>query len=450
MSKSLLAAWLGILAALGVLLVLGPLPPRAQLLAPVLVVGGLCWWSACTRAPRVELSLRTLLISAALLRLVALLSTPGLSDDIHRYVWEAEVIARGWSPYAFAPDAPELEPLRRALPQLFASINHPGVSASYPPLYQGAASAVVALARIGAGSEDVFVPRALLGLRVFAGLCDLCVLFPLVALLRALGRSPSFAVVWAWSPLAAVEFAGSGHMDVLGILLWVTALAMLAPALARGAPCPRTGLLALAGAILVKYLPLASLPFALRGDRKAALRGGALVLLVVVLSFTPVLALRGGTQGLLAGLSNYGLRWESTSLVYRFVEPPLAALFDRDGSLTDPRRLGRALVALAWLGLAAWLWLRRVDLLRASWTLLAAFLILSPTLHPWYVAWALPFLALFPSRAWSWLAATVPLCYWILSRWWSAGVWEEPAWLWPVLALPFFGLLLLAPHRSRT
>ena len=35
-----------------------------------------------------------------------------------------------------------------------------------------------------------------------------------------------------------------------------------------------------------------------------------------------------------------------------------------------------------------------------------------------------------------------PLCYWLLPRWHALGVWEEPAWLWPFLALPFFGLLL--------
>jgi hypothetical protein len=450
----LLVAWLIVLASVASVLALGPLPQHVRILVPALLVGGLAWWLAVELSVDARLRLSTLLASALLLRVVALLASPGLSDDIHRYVWEAEVIARGWSPYAFAPAADELGSLRAELPTLFASLNNPEVPAAYPPLYQGAASAVVAVARALGGSEQAFVARALLLLRAFAAACDLGVLVALVALLRALRRPASLAIVWAWSPLATLEFAGAGHMDVLGILLWTSALALLVPA-ARGAgraapgERPRAGLVLLAGAILVKYLPVLSLPFALRGPRRAALRDGLLVVVLLALAFTPLLGLRGGTDGLLGGLSQYGLRWESTSLVYRFVEPPLAEVLERDGSLTDPRRLGRALVAAAWLATGLWLWLRRVDLLRASWTLLAAFLVLTPTLHPWYVAWALPFLAFRPGRAWFWLAAVSPLCYWMLERWWSQGVWQEPAWLWPVLAVPFFALLILDARRSR-
>ena len=450
----LLLAWLAVLASVGAVLALGPLPRHVATLVPALVAGGIAWWLAARWCVRVELRFSTLLVSALLLRVVALLSSPGLSDDIHRYVWEAEVIARGWSPYAFAPADAQLEPLRAELPRLFARLNHPEVPAAYPPLYQGAASAVVAVARAFDGGEDAFLARALLALRAFAAVCDLAVLVPLVALLRALRRPASLAIVWAWSPLAALEFAGAGHMDVLGILLWISALALLVPAargagrLARGAR-PPAGLVLLAGAVLVKLLPVLSVPFALRGPRRAALRDGLLLTALLALAFTPLLALRGGAQGLTGGLSEYGLRWESTSLVYRFVEPPLAAVLERDGSLLDPRRLGRALVVAAWLAIGLWLWRQRADLLRASWTLLAAFLVLTPTLHPWYVAWSLPFLAFGPGRAWFWLAASSPLCYWMLERWWAQGVWHEPGWLWPVVAVPFFTLLVLDARRRQ-
>ena len=67
---------------------------------------------------------------------------------------------------------------------------------------------------------------------------------------------------------------------------------------------------------------------------------------------------------------------------------------------------------------------------------------LSPTLHPWYLTWALPFLACFPSRAWTWLLALAPLCYSVVARWQLEGLWQEPAWLWPLWALPFLALLL--------
>ena len=45
---------------------------------------------------------------------------------------------------------------------------------------------------------------------------------------------------------------------------------------------------------------------------------------------------------------------------------------------------------------------------------LGAFLLLSPTVHPWYAVWMLPLVAVGASPAWLTLAALVPLGYWPL------------------------------------
>ncbi|MBC8451457.1 MAG: hypothetical protein H8D72_01980, partial [Planctomycetes bacterium] len=42
------------------------------------------------------------------------------------------------------------------------------------------------------------------------------------------------------------------------------------------------------------------------------------------------------------------------------------------------------------------------------------------------------------ARAWFWLAAASPLLYWPLVGWQARGEWLEPAWSWPLLAIPFF------------
>ena len=74
---------------------------------------------------------------------------------------------------------------------------------------------------------------------------------------------------------------------------------------------------------------------------------------------------------------------------------------------------------------------------------------LTPTLHPWYLTWVIPFLALYRSRAWVFLAAVAPLLYWPLTEWHATGEWIEPVWLWPALALPFFLLLALEVPTRR-
>jgi len=200
----------------------------------------------------------------------------------------------------------------------------------------------------------------------------------------------------------------------------------------------RAACFSLAGAIAVKWLPIASVPFV--GSTRRALA----VLALAALSFVPFVFLRGGGAGLLGGLGEYALRWESTSLVYRFVELPFRAL-----SLGDPRVLARAVVALAWVSCAGLLWRRGAGPLRAAFVLTALFLVLTPTLHPWYVTWIVPFLALSPRPAWCWLAASAPLFYALLGRWQREQVWEEPAWTWPVVAVPFFALLLFGAHVRR-
>lgn len=409
---------------------------RPALALPPLVLAGGAWTWSAARSATVTIPWSAVLGGALLLRILAFAAAPATSDDALRYVWEALVLLDGASPYAFAPDAPELAALRERWPELAARLNHPGTSAAYPPLYQAASVGVVALARtLG---ESGLVERALALQRLFAAGCDLGVLFALRALLAARGVAAARTVVWAWSPLAALEFAGAGHMDVLGIALWIAGLALCERA-ARG-ELPLRGVLLVAGAALVKFLPAVSLPFVLREARGGRLRTLAILALTAALACAPLALLAGGARGLATGLSDYGLRWESTSLLYRFVEPPLAQLLARGGSALDARLVGRGLCALLWAALAWRTWRSRADVLRASWTLLAGFLVLSPTLHPWYLAWALPFLACFPSRAWSWLLALAPLAYVLVAGWQLEGVWREPAWLWPVWALPFLAL----------
>lgn len=404
-------------------------------LAPVgpLLVAGAAWAWAVARG---GVGWRNLILGACALRALAFVAAPSTSDDSLRYVWEALVLLDGSSPYAFAPDAPELAALRARWPELATQVGHAATSAAYPPLYQAANVALVALAR--AFGDFGLVERALAFVRVFAGLCDLGTLVALRALLAARGVAPERALVWAWSPLAALEFAGAGHMDAFGILLWTAGLAALERA--RAGRASTGGVALVTGAALVKLLPAVSLPFALRAARVGRARAALALVLLVALAYAPLLGLAGGGGGLARGLSDYGLRWESTSILYRFVEPPLAGLAAWAGAPVDPRVLGRALVALAWGALAWRTWRARTDLVSSSWTLLAAFLVLSPTLHPWYLCWALPFLACRPSRAWTWLLATAPLAYVLLARWRLEGVWLEPAWLWPLWVLPFLAL----------
>lgn len=445
---ALAAAWLVVAAAVATVSLAGPLARQPVPLIAAWLVGGAAWLAA------VRLGLRGspgrgsrgwIVAGAVALRLIALAGAPGLSDDHVRYAWEGALLLEGVSPYGRAPDDAELAPWRERWPELHAALNHPDVPAAYPPLTQAACAAVVELA---GGPEHAFR-----FLRAAFALCDLLVLWPLARLAARRGRPPGVLFVWAWSPLVALEFAGAGHFDALGILLLVAALAWHAAARERDVRTELLSLIALAGAILTKLLPLAALPFVARGDSRGPARGpGAAARIAVVaalyaLAWLPFLLLGSGPHGPGAGLGAYGLRWESPNLVYRFVEPLLSGILERDGTWHDLRLVGRAAVGTLWLAVGVVHWRRRSDAATATGALVAAFLLLSPTLHPWYLTWILPFLALRPSAAWLALAALAPLLYAPLAGWVERGAWVEPPWLWPAVALPVLALLALEHAR---
>ena len=57
-----------------------------------------------------------------------------VGDDISRYVWEGYIQTQGYNPYGHAPDSLLLADVARgALAPIWSQINHPELSAAYPP-----------------------------------------------------------------------------------------------------------------------------------------------------------------------------------------------------------------------------------------------------------------------------------------------------------------------------
>jgi hypothetical protein len=406
-----------------------------------LALGAAGWVSALLvgREVRDSFALLVVLASGAVaLRLPFLASDSGLSDDVHRYIWEGALVGAGVDPYAAPPAAAELEPFRRRYAATFARVNHSEVRAAYPPLAQVVNAGVVAAA---GGAEHP--ARARLYLRVFYAGCDLLACVPLGWLL-ARARQPRMRLVaWAWNPWVAFEFAGSAHLDALAILCLLGALACCA----RGSDARDAGGLAfLAAGTAIKLLPVALVPFVLRRARRPLL-GMAFFTACLLVCALPFVLLTGKTPGL-GGLGEYALGWESFSLLHRGVEPILARFLAFADTWSDPRRVARALELALWLGLAVQAWRRRLALERTAALLVGGFLVLSPTLHPWYLGWIVPFLALRLRASWCALVALAPLLYWPVDGWRERRVWEEPAWLFPLLGGVFWSLLVLELLRA--
>lgn len=353
---------------------------------------------------------------AVLLRLPLAFTPPTLSDDIYRYAWDGRQQRHGLNPYRYAPEAPEVASLRD---ELWEHINNADVPTIYPPLAEGL------FLLTGVVSHSV---RAY-NLLVVA--FDMGLIFALGALCHARGLPRARAVVYAWHPLVLLEIAGSGHNDSIPLCFLVVGL--LLAERQRGA----WSLVALAASTLTKFAGGMAAPLvALRTPRRYWLVFPA----ALVLAYVPYAA--AGPR-LFAGLGTFAAHWEFNQGLFRIGDLGLRAL-----GVADPRLFLKLAFALLGAALLAWLLAKRADPVRGTAVLLAGALLLSPTVHPWYVLWCVPLLALVPSRGLLCWSFTVALAYHVMPAWAADGVWRENLWVVALEYAPVFVLLSLDVRRA--
>ena len=355
---------------------------------------------ASSRSARTELMI--IWVWAVVFRLVLLPVPPELTDDFYRYLWDGHVQLHGVNPYLYAPADPALEALRTPWHGL---INSPSVSTIYPPLAQ-----IVFLV-------NALLGGTILGLKVVWVGLDLVTAFLLGRVASRSGRDPrAVLTLYLWSPLLIIETAWNGHLETLGLVF-------IALILYVGVHPARVGM-ALALATLAKFAPAAALPPLWRryGWRMVVTFG-------VTLAVLHLPYMSAGTM-LWGGLSTFAEHW-------RFQEGAFAVL---EWIIPGPVA-PRVAVGLMVLAVIAWTTWRRYDAEKALFWILGAGLLVSHTIHPWYVLWALPFAALRRSRGWILLSGLVFLGYWGLETYHTQGVWPQPVWARVLLWAPVLGLL---------
>jgi len=308
------------------------------------------------------------LVLAALWHLSFLWRSPGLDDDVHRYVWDGRVQRLGYNPYIVVPSDPSLASLHTPETR---TLNNPDVPSPYPPGAQLFFRAITAI------HESIFA------LKVAFVACDLAVVLVLLYILRCSGQGAHWVLAYAWHPLLATEVAGSGHVDIVGVLLLLVSAASLLRRW-RSVAAVSFGL-----AVAVKFLPIVLLPLYWKRVRMcdAALAASAFGLLYV-----PFLNHGRIPMG---SLGTYVQR-------FRFNDPVFATL----ERVTAPQVVA-GLAVLA--GFLTAIWMRRKSAEGSpdafAWPM-AASLLCAPVVYPWYLLWLLPFIR---------SASTVPLIIWTLS-----------------------------------
>jgi hypothetical protein len=372
--------------------------------------GGLVW--CCAHAwsrVRPGWAWLTLVLGLAIAFRVGLLPAERmLSDDACRYHWDGKVLVSGVNPYRHPPADPVLAHLRGDGPD--ACINHPDRVTVYPP----AAQAFFALGYL-------ISPGSLSGYQLLSLLAELACWGLLLWELgrRALPRAR--ILLAAWAPLVFCQASLAGHVDLLG-LPW---LSLMVIAAARGWPV-RAGL-GLALACLIKPLAVIFVPALVMelGWRRSAIALGTAAGLALV-AYLPFL---DAGWNLFSSTWLMFTSWEFNGSLAAGLE---ALLPLRAAHLVAAGLLAGLLVLGAWRGR---------DLLARMLLAMAALVVCSPTLFPWYLVWMFPLLVLRPDPALLTLGLLIPLTDLTVIDYRAGDGWDQPAWVWLAEYLPFYGLL---------
>ncbi len=403
------------------------------------------WW-VLRSAPRAADTRRAaaVVLGVAALARVAVLVThqPALSDDVYRYVFDGRNLASGVNPYMVTPQ--ERLTGVAAWPgeqEIAARTNNPQLHTIYLPttLWAFGATGLVI-------PESWSSPAA--SARVFRGgliLIELAAIALSLAVLTGTDRSPWWAALYAWHPLALTEIAGSGHQESLGIILLVAAVALGTRAPAR--IWRWTVPLALSSLVKPVALPIAA--FVLKGQGWRAWAGSALTGAVVCAAIAAPLWLTGDgepLQNLFATGQRFRLKWAHFGSVYEpllWATEQLRPAWTNDQQEILARRICIAMLAAVFVAL----WLRGpASVWARARCLLLAMVLLSPAAHPWYLLWALALVPLAPGPA-TWVASlTLPWGYAAWSHVASDGrvEWGVPAWLMYAAYLPVYGALAVS------
>lgn len=370
-------AALGVQALLGLLILFFPgVILRNAGLVLVCAALGASWavavWAYWKRDRGRDLAV--VLVFGLMTRVLFILSPPVLSADLYRYMWDGRMVRAGLNPYSHPPSMEGTESFRDAH---YDKMNNTGVKTVYPPLAQAVFAAT------GSVSDT---PRAF---KTAAALFDIGVAFLIVLALRRRKEPAGRVVIWSASPLVLIEFAGHGHGDALGIFFLLAALLLMESRREKSA------VLALTFGVLSKFYPILFAPLLwtrLKNKKLIWILPG-----LVLLAYLPFI---GAGGDLVSGLIRYADAWTFNASVFDL-------LYDMTGGPTSAKLIIGGVLILAVILMAS----AGTDLFFAGSILGLLWILGSPTVLPWYFAWALAFLPFSRSPALFWLAFILPFSH---------------------------------------
>lgn len=318
-----------------------------------------------------ESFLKEAILVSILIRVLLLFSSPQLSDDAYRFIWDGHLQKNGINPYEFTPYEVMQEGYGDAgglNKNLYNLLNSREYYSVYPP----AAQLLFHLcSQLSFSNDAAFIFL----LKFFLFLMESITILLLPQLLKAANRNPLLSLWYLFNPLVIVELTGNIHLET-AMIAWCTIAAYL-----YWVKKIQLAGIAAGVALSFKFTPLMVFPLLIRPlGWKQALTFSVFAGFTFLLGFTVFL-----NDALLINLSN------SVGLYFH--------TFEFNGSIfylyrlaDEQKEFWRNLMRIAGPLLTITIIIagsrRSSKLNLASWILLClgTYLLLSGNVHPWYIA----------------------------------------------------------------
>ena len=350
-------------------------------------------------------SLKQILGIGILFRLIFLLSTPLLSQDFFRFLWDGMLLSNGLNPYEATPDllnqtAPLFStPFSQELYKGMGALSAEHYS-NYPPINQ---LGFYLASLIGGNS----ILANIISIRVLLILSDLGIFWFGIKLLDYLNRSKKRIGLYFLNPLIIVELTGNLHWEGLMVFFFIFGLYLIfVKNQWKWATIP------MAISVASKLIPLLILPLFWRFLKpKKSMLFGLLILLCLFLFFVPFFL---GADNLSHYLNTIGLwfnRFEFNGSLYYVIR---AIGYEVKG-YNIIRKLGSVSPYIILGIVAVFTFIRNNKtphvLLTGMLFCLSCYFFIATTVHPWYIV-SLVSLAIFTNYSYPLIwSALVVLSY---------------------------------------
>lgn len=302
-------------------------------------------------------------------------------------------MANGINPYRYAPSDSALSSLYSN--EFPSKINYADMKTIYSPL---AETLFYASYKIGGES---FV-----GLKSFLFVFDLMTIWGIYLVIKELGASLKYILIYALCPLSLCQFFIDGHMDgfgipflVFGILFYLKEKKLLSYFLVGLSICIKP-----MGIILIPIL------FFLEREWFDRIKVVLIPALVCMLLYLPFIFSGSPFQALVTFTKN----WTFNGIVFDFLN-----LFFNDNQRT--RTICAVLFVIAYFPVVV----GRRDILTKIYLSIFILLIFSPVVHPWYLSWLAFLLPVQPRWSGMVFVSLISLTSFTVVTYQLTGVWKE-------------------------